>query len=236
MSEEYRLPEAPKTCIAVLLEGNLNGAGRHDCAFVIAMELRRMGMGDAAARRVLRRWATRIGYSPSNTERAVQSAYRRRADGAFQYHEPGLQNRAGGRYQQVMRPICADVGCPQNCIPYNRVYQGLPDETYDRFTQLGWPRWLRRHRHGAADDVYRALTQLERDYRLTPGAVLYTSFRKLEQISGRSRTHIKDHLLRLQQFGLIEVLEFGSGSGNYSKDRKPTQVRRAVPIRPPPRT
>jgi hypothetical protein len=235
VQREYGLAQPPKTCVAVLLDGNTGAASRHDAAFVIAIECRRAGIDERTTGRVLARWAKKIAYSGRAADRAVHAAFKRTPKGEYQYHAPGLLNKVGGKYRQVLGDICREVGCPQNCIPSKALYLGPASETHDRFKQLGWPRWLRRQRHAAAAEIYEAITILERRHRLAPGAKLYLAFSQLEEISGRSRSHMNENLQLLEELDLITDLVVGSGSGNYAKDRKPTQLRRVVPIPRAPR-
>src|SRR5437016_5409675 len=90
-----------KSCIAVLLDGNLGGAARHEAAFVIAIELRRLQLSQAQTEQVLLSWARTIGYPPRSLRPAINNAYARTSAGEYRYHPPGFR-KARGVYHRVL--------------------------------------------------------------------------------------------------------------------------------------
>jgi hypothetical protein len=230
VAEEYGLPGLQKPCVAMLLDGNIGGAARHEASFIIALECRALGLSERETDRVLVRWAKKIGYSQRDATRPIRNAYAKTAGGEFKYHAPGVIKKEGTIAYNVLLPICVDVGCPANCPAYRGVHRGPRGESIERFERLLWPEWLRRDRHAAAVEYYRAIWQLERDRGFAAGAEIRTSTRQLAELAGRDRSHALDNLRILYTRGLLARFERGSGSGPHAYDRRPTVVARAVPI------
>src|SRR4051794_21970145 len=74
-----------KPCIAFLLDGNIGGAGRHEAAFIIAIECRRIGLSETETQRVLTRWSPKIGYRTRAALRAITGAFRKNPGGSYKY-------------------------------------------------------------------------------------------------------------------------------------------------------
>src|SRR4051812_31643950 len=91
-----------KPCVALLLDGNLGGAARHDAAFVIAMECVRCEWTQVQAREALARWAQKIDYSTREVEKAIRSAY------SGKYHPAGLRKKQTGVYGRVLAATCSE--------------------------------------------------------------------------------------------------------------------------------
>ncbi len=232
VADEYELAAAAlKPCIAWLLDGNIGGTERHAAAFTIAIDCRRMGLNQNETRNVLIRWAKKIGYRKSETRGAIQSAYAYTADGKhWRYFPPGVNKRPGSRYDRVLGETCRDIGCPANCPPFMHLQRGPRGEDLGRFEHLGWPLALRRQRHAAAVDYYRAVCLLERKRGFAAGAVLLTSYAELAGLAGRDKRHAGENMRVLQTRGLLAEFTRGSGSGPHARDRQPSRVTRAVPI------
>jgi hypothetical protein len=194
------------------------------------MECRRLQLTEAETGRVLARWAKKIGYSVRDARDTIKSAYAKTRDGKYRYHPPGLAKKPGGVYERVLADICRDVGCPANCAPFQGLQRGPRGEDLNRFDRLGWPLVLRKERHAAAADYYRAVFLLERKYGFAAGATLLTSYAELSHLAGRAKRHAGENLRILFTMGLLSVYERGSGSGPNARDRRPSQVARAVPI------
>jgi hypothetical protein len=232
VADDYGLAAASvKPCVAFLLDGNIGGAGRHEAAFTIAIDCRRMGLNEAETGHVLMGWAKKIGYSLHEARRATRSAYQKTADGKhWRYYPPGVNKRPGSRYERVLGDICSDVGCPANCAPFMNLQRGPRGQDLARFEQLGWPLVLRKQRRAAAVDYYRAICLLERQRGFAAGAILLTSWGQLAELAGHNRRHAGENLRVLFSRGLLSVYEPGSGSGPNARDRRPSQVARAIPI------
>ncbi len=231
---DYGLPTLAKPCVAAVLDGDLAGAQRHEAAFIIAIECRDLGLTEAETKRVLVRWAASIGYRSREACRVIDGAYRTRAGGGWRYHPPGLTKKEGTFAHRVLAPHCADVGCPANCPRYQGVRQGPRGETYRQFERLRWPQTLKRQRHAAAIDVYRAVCDLEDELGVAPGRPLLTSSARLAELAERDRSHILENLRVLYTRGLLATFERGSGSGPNAHDRLPTRIARTTPIPTPP--
>jgi hypothetical protein len=234
VASEYGLPNLKKPCVAFLLDGNIGGAARHEAAFIIAVELRALGLTENEAERVLTRWAKKVGFSRRRATQPIKNAYAKTASGTWRYYAPGVIKRAGTLAFNVLQPVCADVGCPANCPAYREIHAGPRRESFERFERLHWPEALRRERHAAAVEYYRAVCQLERDRGFACAAEIKTSSRQLAEIAGRDRRHALENMRILFTRGLLSKFERGSGSGPRAYDRKPTIVVRAVPIPNPP--
>jgi hypothetical protein len=221
-----------KPCVAVLLDGNLGGAARHDAAFCIAIELRRMGCSYEHARRVIRQWASGLGYSSTNAERCVRSAFAKSSEGEYRYRPPGLHKNSL-RYRTTLLPICQAVGCPSKCTPLSMVHRAAGTGGFEEFSRVGWPSCLRRNRQRSTVDIYRALCWLERRRAFPPGAPMFTSYRQLAPIADVNEGTVGRGLRTLTSFRLIEF-EPGSGSGPNARDRKGSRVQRVLPIPVPP--
>jgi hypothetical protein len=228
---EYGLPSSEmKPCIAYHLVGNLPLLiDRHKIAFTLAMELRRVGLEQEQVERHLARWANKIDYPQRQAQRAAKSAFMKRSDGGWRWHPPGLKKRPGTIYYETLGPICEAVSCPANCPAFAGKYQGPVRETFERFEQRGWPLHLRRRRMRAAIDVYRSLCQREKQLGLAAGVELLLSYDKQAVLAGCHRTTVGKALRQLAAEGLV-LFEPGSGSGPSARDRKPSRVRRVVPI------
>jgi hypothetical protein len=100
----------------------------------------------------------------------------------------------------------------------------------NRFDRLGWPLVLRKERHAAAADYYRAVYLIERRHGLAAGATILTSYADLSALAGRAKSHAGENLRILYTMGLLTTFQRGSGSGPKAHDRRPSQVARAVPI------
>jgi hypothetical protein len=234
VADEYGLATANlKPCVAFVLDGNIGGAGRHEAAFVLALELRQMGLDERRAERVLNRWAGKLDYRRASVRGAIKSANKRNPDGSHKYHAPGLNKREGTRAHSVLAATCASVGCPVNCAPYSNLRRGSASETFERFEQLGWPAILRKERHAAACDFYRAVCELERRRGFTPGSPLFASYSALAELAGRSPQHAGTNLELLSQRRLLAFFERGSGSGPHARDRRASKLARAIPIPSP---
>jgi hypothetical protein len=97
VAAEYELVAANlKPCVAFLLDGNIGGASRHDAAFVIAIESRRLGLSEKETERVLVRWAKKIGYGQRQACGGIRNAYAKTPNGHWRYHPPGVQKKPGG--------------------------------------------------------------------------------------------------------------------------------------------
>jgi hypothetical protein len=232
IADEYGLAVgALKPCIAWLLDGNLAAAPRHEAAFVIAIECRRLHLSDAEAGQVLARWAKKIGYVERDARRGIANAYARTENGNhYRYHPPGLEKKRGGVYERVLGDICRDVGCPANCAPFQALRRGPRGEGLERFEQLGWPTVLRKQRHTAAADYYRAICLLERKHGFGAGTTLLTSYEQLAELAGRNKRHAGENLRILLTRGLLADFVRGSGSGPHARDRQPSRVARNIPI------
>jgi hypothetical protein len=103
-------------------------------------------------------------------------------------------------------------------------------ETFERFERLGWPLVLRKQRHAAAIDYYRAICYLERERGFAAGSMLLTSYRQLATLAGRDARHAGENLRVLYTRGLLTKFERGSGGGPSARDRQPSRLARAVPI------
>lgn len=231
VADEYGLPQSGlKPCVAFLLDANVGGAGRHDAAFVIAIECRRLELSEAETEKVLVRWSKKIDFVPRQACKAIRSAYAKAPGGGWRYYPPGVGKKPGGRYAEVLGAICADVGCPANCAPFSGLHRGPRGETFERFEHLGWPLVLRKQRHAAAIDYYRAICDLERERGFAAGSMLLTSYRQLGALAGRDARHAGENLRVLYTRGLLTKFERGSGSGPNARDRQPSRLARAVPI------
>ena len=231
---EYGLRTASlKPCIAFLLDGNIGGATRHEAAFVIAIDCRRMGLTEHETEAILTRWATKIGYGTGKACSAIRNAYAKK-NNSYQYFPPGITKRPGTGYERVLAATCADVGCPQNCPPYVSLHHGPRGQGYERFKRLGWTHLLRRQRHMAAADVYHALCEFEEKYGFVAGAPLHTTYKQLAELADRDHAHVGHHLQFLYELGLLSSFERGSGSGPHARDRVASRIARTVPIPPVP--
>jgi hypothetical protein len=231
VADEYGFPTGIlKPCIAFLLDGNIGDAARHEAAFVIAIECRRLGLSDDETKHILIRWAKKIGYNQRQACGPIRNAYLKNERGTWKYHPPGIQKKQGSGYERVLSEICAEVGCPANCAPFAHLNRGPRGQGFEQFERLGWPRVLRKQRHAAAIDYYRAVCQLERQRGLAAGAPQLTSYRQLAELAGHDYRHAGDNLRVLYTRGLLTSFERGSGSGPKAGNRLPTRVTRAVPI------
>jgi hypothetical protein len=222
-----------KPCIAHILDGNFTSS-LQDCAFTLAMECRRLDLDQSATVALLNRWARKVGCKQRVVDGAIKSALRRNPDGKFKYHPPGLINKQGGRYAEVLGGVCAAVGCPSHCPALSSKYQGPVTETFEQFEQLGWAKQLKRSRRRSAIDVYAAICRREKQLHLAPGVELRTGYRQLAELAGVHYTTVGDALRQLSDLGLIEFVA-GSGSGPNARDRVASAVRRITPIPGPPR-
>jgi hypothetical protein len=233
VSEEYGIPTgALKPCVAFLLDGNPPTTDRHKVAFTIAIELRGLGWTQEQVADALARWARKIGYRVTDAQRALKSAFRKKPNGDWQYHPPGLKKERGV-YRETLKPICDEVGCPANCPAFANKFSGPIGETFDRFTELGWATFLKKRRWRADIDVYEAICRREKQLGLAPGVELLTSYRQLSDLAGVNKTTVGDALRRLAELGLVSF-QAGSGSGPHARDRVPSRVSRVVPIPLPP--
>lgn len=221
-----------KPCVAALLDGNLGGASRHEAAFTLAIECRRMGLTKEATRVLLHRWAAAIGYSRRSVERPIESAFRRNPNGEYKYHPPGLHMPEGGVYARVLGPFCLDVDCPRHCAPFTkRRGADFRDEGFTRFRALGWPQYLRSRRYLAAVETYRAICWREEQIEWPPGSAFHVTHEQLADRSGGNRRSVARHLVELGEIGLIT---YDAGSGEKGKKRRASTVRRVVPVPPAP--
>jgi DNA-binding transcriptional ArsR family regulator len=222
-----------KPCIAYLLDGNLTARER-DCAFTLAIELRRLGYSREQVQARLERWARTIGWKTRNVDGAVKSAFLTKPDGGWRYQPPGVKHKPGGTYDRVLGPVCRDVGCPANCPAFSGKFVGQVPETLDRFERLGWPRWLKKRRWHSTVDVYSAICRREKQIGLAPGVELRTTYRQLAELADVDHTTVGDALRRLAELGLVEFTP-GSGDGPHARNRVASRVRRVVPIPDPPK-
>jgi hypothetical protein len=230
VAAEYGLqPGDLKPCIAYHLDGKEPFCDRHKIAFAIAIELRRIGRTPKETEAALAVWASKIGYPVRHAQRAVKSAFAKTSTGKWRYHPPGLDKRPGTGYFETLQPICAAVGCPALCPAFAGKYKGPVSETFQRFEQLGWPLYLRRKRWRAAIEVYRGICTREKQLGLAPGVGMLLPYNVLAEITGLHKTTVGPQYRRLEAEGLIQF-EPGGGSGPYARDRKPSKVRRVVPI------
>ncbi|MEP6978003.1 MAG: hypothetical protein ABI948_08110 [Thermoleophilia bacterium] len=234
VAAEYGIEAARlKPCVALVLDGNLGGADRHEAAFVLAIECRAFGFDEARTAGILAAWAKKIGYRTRDAQRAIRSAFGKDSAGRWRYHPPGLTKKPGTVYERVLAATCADVGCPAKCAPLAAVHQGPKAETFARFDRLGWPKFLRRQRRESTLDVYRALCELEHERGIAPGGPIRASYKQLAKLTGRDHSKIGKNLDRLQALGLAGF-ERGSGSGPHARDRSASLIHRTVPIPDPP--
>jgi hypothetical protein len=217
----------------MLLDGNFT-CDRHVAAFVVAMDLRGIGWTREKIHATLTRWGRSVGYTRRDVERAVESAFRKRANGEYRYHPPGLRKRPGTRSYEALAHVCEAVGCPANCPRYARSYQGTRSENAQKFKALGWDHILKRARKNAAIDVYAALCDIEADRGFAPGAGFITNYDQIARRADRDKRTVGRSLQHLQEVGLIAFTP-GGGDGPYARNRYGSRIRRVVPIPPPPR-
>lgn len=235
VAAEYGIPKSGlKPCIAYLLDGNVGHAALSESGFVIAMEMRRLGFTEAETERLLNRWGKKVHAKTRITRSAIKSAWRKDSAGNWHYHPPGLRKKPGRVYDRVLSAICAEVECPMKCGAFAGTHRGPRGEDLKRFEQLGWPIALRKQRHAAAADYYKAICVLETRHGLGAGAELRTSYKQLAEIAGRDPRHAGDNLRVLYTRGLLAEFERGRGSGPKARDRQPTRIKRRVPIPTPP--
>lgn len=218
-----------KPCVAYLLDGNLGGAGRHDAAFVLGLELRRMGLNEHEMEQPVRQWARGLDYGEREAVRNARDAYKKRGDGTYRYFPPGLKK--GPRATSVLGAICTDVGCPEQCPPLATLRRGSKQESFQRFDQLGWPAVLKRARLRSAVDVYWALCELELVRGFSCGNRLYVSYEQLEEKADVSKSTVRRSLMKLGEYGLVA---FTPGLGRSGpRNRWASEVSRVVPIPSP---
>jgi hypothetical protein len=199
VARDFGIPTAElKPCIAFLLDGNIGGASRHKAAFVLAIDLRRLGWNEEQVGKALRRWARSIGYR--GTDRAIRSAFKRDSRGNFCYRPPGL-TKTSPTYAEVLKPLCDEIGCPANCPAFSGVYQGLRSETFERFDRLGWPVYLKKKRQATLVDVYQAICRIERERDLASGGQVITTYRQIAAHAGRDFSNIGKNLTALYDWG-----------------------------------
>jgi hypothetical protein len=230
VAADYGLPTAEmKTCITAILSGAAGVAERHQAAFTLAAEFRRMGLDQRQAERALAQWARTIGYGVRAAQRQARFAYRKNPGGDWRYPPPGLKNRPGGTYDRVISPLCREFGCPANCPAFSsRRRSGKLGEGYERFVQLGWPAALGRRR--GVGDTYRAICRREEEIEWTPGDAFHVAHDQLvARTDHRSRTTVRRHLIWLAETGLITYIE---GSGRKG-ERRASQIARVVPLPAP---
>lgn len=218
-----------KPCVAYYLDGGETYAERHKTAFVLALELRSLGLTVQETTKWIDWWARKAKQRPRETFSAVRAAYRERPSGGWWYHAPGLVKKPNTAAAHVLLDICEAVGCPAHCPAFSAKYQGVLNADFKQFARLGWVRHLKRRRRTSDVDVYRALCRRERELGLGPGVELLTSYKQLAEMAERHYTTIGKALRQLAADGLLSV-EFGGGSGPHAHDRTPTRVRRVVPI------
>ncbi len=233
VAREYGVPTGQlKPCVAFLLDGNLGGAARHNAAFTIAIELRRLGLEEPRVAEALSRWSRKVGYRPSDAKRALRSAFEKTPDGKWRYFPPGLHKRSRV-YAETLKPTCDAIGCPANCPAMAGKFAGPVKETFERFSDLGWPGYLKKHRWRSAVDVYEGICRREKQLGLVPGVELFTTYEQLAGLGEVHKTTVGKALRRLAALGLI-TFDPGSGSGPHSRDRVASRVGRVVPIPTPP--
>lgn len=231
-AETYQLrSELMKPCIAALLEGQFGDGGRHQWAFVLAMELRgNHELGEREVEMRLRQWASRWEIPQRYVNDAIKSAFKK-DKGLFKYKPPGLLK--GTTYRQVLQPTCDTVGCPANCPAFSKKYAGLPTETFEKFERMGWPAWLKRQRFRTAIDVYQGICLRERQLALTNGVDLFINYRQIADLGGCSAGSVRSSLEVLAGLGLIEFKTGEKRSQGFKG--KATEVKRVIPIPPVPR-
>ncbi len=117
---EYGLRTASlKPCIAFLLDGNIGGATRHEAAFVIAIDCRRMGLTEHETEAILTRWATKIGYGTGKACSAIRNAYAKK-NNSYQYFPPGITKRPGTGYERVSLRPARTLAVRRTALPTSR--------------------------------------------------------------------------------------------------------------------
>lgn len=234
VASEYGIPTAQlKPCIAFLLDGNLpGGVASHKAAFTIAIELRRLEWTQEHVRVTLKHWAHKVDFRVSEINGTLRSAFAKKPSGEWKYHPPGLK-KTKGVYAETLKPICDELGCPANCPAMATKYVGPAKETFEKFTELGWPSCLKKRRWRSEVEVYEAICRREKQLRLAPGVELFVTYEQLSELAVVHKTTVGKALTRLAELELISF-EAGSGSGPHARDRKASKVARIVPIPLPP--
>jgi hypothetical protein len=215
VAQRYQLSTAQlKPCVCLLLEGHESSGSRHRVAFVLAIDLRRMGLTPEQVEVTLLDWAKRCSVRLSEVKGAVKSAFGKKSNGEWRYHPPGL-HKTGAVYAELLKPICDELGCPANCPAFSGKYQGPVKETFERFEQLGWPAYLKKKRRRADVDLYGAICRREKQLRLAPGVELLISYRQVAELAEVHATTAGDSLRRLRELGLI-LFTACSGSGPHA--------------------
>ena len=217
-----------KPCIAYLLDGNLGVYKPARAAWVIAIELRRMGRAPRDTEVILQKWAwlTGITISQGDLAGAVRNAFKKTPRGDWHYRAPGLRKTSPA--YAPLQPLCDSLGCPNQCPPLCSRSPGNCGETFKRFGDLGWPNYLKRKRHSAAVLIYRELCDREGELGLAPGHEIHIADVQLAELTGSSRQHIGTHLRWLHELGLLATLR--RGSRRRGEQARATTVARAVPI------
>lgn len=200
-----------KPCVCTLLDQSFPqgfGFSRNPTGYIIATELRRTGKTADTGFKVLSLWNQKN--KPPMNEREVkgiiESAWSK--DYTFGCNYPTLLNFCVGK----------DV-CPY----YQRfTTKNKPKTSISDFFKRGWPLVLT----PSQMCLYLALPEAEKIQGTFPGQRLYATFRLLHGLSGLSKGHIRDFLLGLRNWGLINVT-IGSP---YRWQHEATEIQRILPI------
>ena len=92
---------------------------------------------------------------------------------------------------------------------------------------MGWPAYLQ----GSVTKVFLALLGMRIQRGLSPKRSFTFFFAQLEQRSGVSRSHLREHLEDLKRTGLLEELVIGTAWN--SGVRRRTRIKIAAPIPDP---
>jgi hypothetical protein len=202
--------EVVKPCYA-RIPGVPEGS-RNSTAYILATELRRMGVETAAAWTDLLRWNRTC--KPPLPERELQTTF---------------QSAWHTEKTYGCRGLLASVWCVGRELCHWRRGLGRRTCRESDFFDFGWPALLK----SADFRVYCALVRLEQLRGVGAGGLVIAGTREYASLGGLCRTRVYAALERLEGKGLLLVVEKGE-KRQAGLPARACQVKRVVPVPEPP--
>jgi len=223
---KYKLPKDIKPCIAILLTSkNMEGQGYRRTVYglMIAAELRDLSLNKDQIEAKLKKWNYEF-VDPSlqlkDIRGILRQCFKKEANGKYKFNF----NFCNGKYSDGLIQEGHCIG-QENCYYYKQHKSKKPRSF--NYISTGW-----QHILTAREQVMLfAILRLEGIKKVWPNKTLITTYRELSYQTGTNRRYVKDDLIALEAYGIIEV---ELGKAQYW-EHTGTKIKRIIPPRIPKR-
>jgi hypothetical protein len=223
---KYKLPRDIKPCIAVLLVSKIKegyGHRRTEYGLIIATELRDLKLSETQIEKIIGKWNYEFVDPPvsqSQLRGILRQCFKKKHNGKYKYK----YNPCNGKYADGLIQEGHCIG--QEYCYYYRQHSSNKPRTFD-YIATGWQHILTTREQV----LLFAIRRLEQIKKVGPNKRLITDYRELSHQTGINKRYLKEVLLVLEAYGLIDVKigkpQFWEHAG--------TEIKRIIPPKIPKR-